>query len=140
MNGSVARRRVIAALMGFEALTLAVVSSLHLSHSLGRGSKPFDPTSAGIAEGLIGIVLAAGAVALMSSAERGRQVALGATGFAIAGFLFGLTFTILGGATIDRAYHAVMLPLLALTFFLIVRTGRRAPPGRVEPSGSGLRV
>jgi len=129
------RRRALAALMGFESLTLALVSSLHLSHSLGRGSKPFDPTSAGIAEGLIAVVLAAGAVALVSSAERGRQLALAATGFAIVGFLFGVTFTILGGETIDRAYHAVMLPLLALTFLLIVRTGRRAPPSQIEPSG-----
>ena len=80
-------------------------------------------------------MLAAGAVALWSSAERGRRLALAATGFAIAGFLFGLTFTILGGETIDRAYHAVMLPLLATTFLLIVRTGRRAPPGQIEPSG-----
>jgi hypothetical protein len=44
--------------MGFEALTLALVSSLHLSGALGDRSKSFDPTKAGVAEALIGFALA----------------------------------------------------------------------------------
>jgi hypothetical protein len=56
------RPRLIAALLGFEALTLSLISALH---SLGGGSKPFDPTAAGTAETLIGAALASGAVALI---------------------------------------------------------------------------
>jgi hypothetical protein len=110
----------IAVLMGFEALTLALISTLHLSHTLGGRSKPFNPTAAGTAEAVIGVVLAAGAVSLLRS-QKGRTAALAATGFAIAGFLVGLTFTISGGNAIDIAYHAVMLPLLLLTLRALLR-------------------
>jgi hypothetical protein len=110
----------IAALMGFEALTLAVISSLHLSHTLSGRSKPFNATAAGIAEAVIGVALAAGAVSLLL-APRGRTVALAATVVAIAGFLVGLTFTISGGDAIDIAYHAVMLPLLLVTLRALLR-------------------
>ena len=41
--------------------------------------------------------------------------ALGAVGFAIFGFIVGLTFTISGGSAVDLAYHAVMLPILVAT-------------------------
>ena len=44
--------------------------------------------------------------------RRARTVGLGATGFAIAGFLLGLNFTARGGHLPDVAYHVVMLPVL----------------------------
>ena len=59
-----------------------------------------------------------------------RTAALGAVGFAIFGFVVGLTFTISGGAAIDLAYHAVMLPILVAT---AVQLRPRHPGGEVSP-------
>jgi hypothetical protein len=125
-------RRSLATLIGFEAVTLALVSTLHLSHTLGGGSKPFDPNAAGIAEALIGIALAVGAVTL-SRTRRGRAAAPAATAFAIVGFLVGLGFTISGGDAIDIAYHAVMLPLLVFTLIALLRL-RPVRRGYIRPS------
>jgi hypothetical protein len=96
--------------MIFEAATLAVVASLHLGGVLDGGSEPFDPTAAGIAEAIIGVALAVGAVAT--------------TLLAIAGFVLGLTFTVRGGGAIDVAYHMAMLPLLLLTLIVLWRRRR----------------
>jgi hypothetical protein len=115
--------------MGFEALSLAVASTLHLSRALGGGSKPFNPRAAGIAEAAIGIVLAAGLVALLRDSGRGRRAALAATAFAIVGFVVGLTFTVQGGDPVDVAYHAVMLPVLVATAIGLLRRPRRVRPG-----------
>jgi len=101
----------IAALLGFVAATLVVASALHLTGVVDDGSPPFDPDRAGIAEAVIAVVLAAGAVALTRGA---RRIALAAVVFAIAGFGVGLSMTIRGHATGDIAYHALMLPLLLL--------------------------
>jgi len=100
-----------AALMGFVAATLAVMSALHLAGVLDDGSPPFDPDRAGIAEAVIALVLAGGAVALARGA---RRVAFLAVVFAIAGFGVGLSMTIRGHAGWDIAYHATVLPLLLL--------------------------
>lgn len=115
--------RRIAALMSFEAATLAVISVLHLAGILRGGTKPFRPTAAGIAEAVIGLALGYGAAALLRGSA--RTIALTATAFAILGFLVGLTFTVRGGDAIDIAYHATMLPLLLLTMVAQLRgTGR----------------
>jgi hypothetical protein len=100
-----------AALMGFVAATLLVMSALHLAGALADGRPPSDPDRAGIAEAVIAVVLIAGAVAL---ARGVRWAALAAVVFAIAGFGVGLSMTIRGHATWDIAYHAAMLPLLLL--------------------------
>src|SRR5215475_6069508 len=106
-------QRRIAILMGLEVLSLAIISTLHLSGVLaGRRGKPFNPTAAGTAEALIGTVLLLGVAALVRDQARGREAAIAATGFAIVGFLVGLTFTVRGGDAIDIAYHATVLPLL----------------------------
>jgi hypothetical protein len=105
-------QRGVAGLMGFVAATLAVMSFLHLSGLLDDGSDPFDPNHAGIAEAVIALVLFWGAGALLGGAPRSRGLGIAATGFAILGFIVGLTFTIQGGATIDIAYHLAVLPLL----------------------------
>jgi hypothetical protein len=110
----------IARLMIFEAATLAVVASLHLGGALG-GSKPFRPTAAGVAEAIIGIALAGGAIGLLRKSAHAQDIAVAATLFAIAGFVLGLTFTVRGGGAFDVAYHAVMLPLLLLTLIVLLR-------------------
>lgn len=76
------------------------------------------PTSAGIAEAIIGVVLVGGAVTLLRSPGYGRLVAQIATGFAVVGFIVGLTFTLAGGRQADVAYHLTMLPVLVVTFVL----------------------
>ncbi|GAA2199900.1 hypothetical protein [Sinomonas flava] len=120
-------RRGLSALMILEAASLAVVSTLHLSGMTGEGRRPYSPTSAGVAEAIIGVVLVAGAVALLRSPRRGRLAAQVATGFAVAGFIVGLTFTLLGGEPGDVAYHLIALPVLVATFvLLLIRTRPRA--------------
>ncbi|ACL42210.1 hypothetical protein Achl_4259 (plasmid) [Pseudarthrobacter chlorophenolicus A6] len=126
-------RRVVVALMLLEALSLAVISGLHLSGVIAGGTKPYNPQAAGIAEAVIGVVLVAGAVMAMRSPARGRTAAMAATAFAIVGFLVGLGFTISGGQPTDVAYHATVLPLLVLTLALSVRwTGARGRSGHAH--------
>jgi hypothetical protein len=124
--------RLIAALMGFVEATLVVASVLHLSGAVGEGMPPFDLDRAGIAEAVIAVVLAAGAVALLRGA---RAVALGAVVFAVAGFGIGLSMTIRGGGAGDIAYHAAALPLLLLTLAVLSRRAASRVPGSV-PSHS----
>lgn len=111
-------RRGVASLMLLEALSLAVISGLHLSGVMGGGAKPYNPGAAGIAEAVIGVILFAGAMLVRRSPARGRAAAAGATGFAIVGFLVGLGFTLSGGQSADVAYHATVLPLLVITLAL----------------------
>ena len=113
------RREVVTGLMVLVAGSLAIMSALHLSGILGGGAKPFDPTDAGIAETVIACVLLGGAVALTRGSRILPPVALA---FAIIGFLVGLHFTTGSGDAIDVAYHATVLPLLALTLTTLVRT------------------
>jgi hypothetical protein len=116
----------IAGLMSFVAATFAVMSALHLSGALVGGSEPYDPTDAGIAEALICLALASGAVALVRKSRNANSVATGATGLAIVGVLIGLIFTIQGAGPIDIAYHAAVLPVLVLTLAAL-RRGQGAP-------------
>ena len=115
----------IARVMGLIAASLAVMSILHLSGVSSGGSAPFDPNAAGIAEAIIGLVLAAGALALLRSGPTGSPAAVAATGFAIVGFVVGLSITIRGGGAVDIAYHATVLPLLLLTLVALLRTRPR---------------
>lgn len=110
---------LIQKLMAFEAVTLAVASSVHL---IG-GS--YD---AGVAEGLICIALLIGLV-------RGQKAAFGALCFAVFGFVVGLTTTVRGGDTIGLVYHATMLPMLVWTVLLVMpRKRRRDPPPTARTS------
>jgi hypothetical protein len=109
----------VAALMVLEAASLAVMSSLHLTSALAGGSKPYDPTDAGIAEAIICLVLVAGATALIRGVPEARAIALGSVMFAILGFVVGLTLTVRGGSAVDIAYHATVLPLLLVTARLL---------------------
>ena len=109
-------------LMGPEALTLAVFATLHLSGALHIGSSGRPSYGAGVAEALICVALVGGAAA------GSRRAALAALGFAIFGFLVGLSFTVGSGDTIDLAYHLVMLPILMATAALVALTGRPSGP------------
>jgi uncharacterized protein len=111
----------LAGLMGFEAATLAAAAFLHLHGDIQGRSTSFDPDMAGIAEAVIGVVLVVGAVAVWCAPDWGRRVAIGAVGFAIVGFVVGLSFTARGGDLADVLYHAVMLPILVLTLVLLLR-------------------
>src|SRR6516165_7378620 len=64
----VALRR-IARLMGGVAVTLGIASALHLAGLAHGRSGPFDATHAGIAEAIIGAVLAGGAVAVVRTPD-----------------------------------------------------------------------
>ena len=122
--------RTIAWAVTAEAATLAAAATLHLTRALDSGSKPSDLNPAGVAETVISAVLLAGAAALFRDPVRGRTAALGAVGFAIFGFVVGLTFTISGGPAIDLAYHAVMLPILIAT---AIQLRPRHPGGELTP-------
>jgi O-antigen/teichoic acid export membrane protein len=119
------RDRRITLLLAFVAATLAVMASVHLAGLL-RGSKPFRPDEAGIAEAVIGAVLLVGAAAVWRRAAHHWGVAVAATSFAILGFVVGLSFTLRGGDAIDIAYHATVLPLLLLALILLLRRKERS--------------
>lgn len=109
--------------MGLVAASLAVMSILHLAGAFdGR-----TDTGAGIPEAIIGVVLVVGALALVRNGD--RRAALAALGFAIAGFLVGLRFTIDDGG-VQLAYHAAVLPVLALGLVLATRPARTDDGGR----------
>jgi hypothetical protein len=114
--------RRIACLMGAVAFTLGIASALHLSGSVPGRSEPFDATHAGVAEAVIGMVLAGGAVAVVRFRSNARAIALGAVAFATVGFGVGLTFTVRGGDLPDVLYHVVILPLLIGSLIVLMRT------------------
>jgi hypothetical protein len=123
------RYRLLAGVMTVEAVTLAVMSSLHFGGVLHPGTEASAGTDAGIAEGILCFVLLWGASGLVRHGGSGRRLALGTTAFTIAGFCLGLSITARGGDVADIAYHATMLPILAATFVLLLRS--RDPSGRV---------
>lgn len=118
----VARR--VAALAAVIAASLAVAAALHLSGAVSGRSAPYDARSAGIAEALIGVVLAATAAALARSAPRARRAGLLGFGFAIVGFGVGLSMTAQGGHWPDIAYHVAVLPLVIACFVALARAPR----------------
>jgi peptidoglycan/LPS O-acetylase OafA/YrhL len=118
--------RRIGMVMAFVAATLAAGSFVHLAGYTPGGTKPpFDADHAGIAEAIIGVVIAAGAVSVLSAAPRARTAAVAATSFAILGFLVGLNMTARGGDLADVVYHVVTLPILVVTLILLVRSGTK---------------
>ncbi len=125
-----------AALMAAIAATLAVMSLLHLTGSLGGDSKSFDGAAAGIAEAVLCVVLGYGTAALLRNGPAARPIALASTGLAIVGFLIGVSFTLRGGSVIDVAYHLGSLPILILALIALLRMPgadqRRTHPGAPE--------
>jgi peptidoglycan/LPS O-acetylase OafA/YrhL len=117
------------------AVSLTVASIVHLvGHVQGR-SDLYDAEDAGIAEAVIAAVLAAGAVAMLWVPDTARPAGFAATGFAIVGFLVGLSITARAGHLPDIAYHAAVLPLLVIVLVALVRLGRPGGPGASRASG-----
>ena len=115
--------RRIGMLMAFVALSLVVGAFIHLSGFTPAGTKsPFNASHAGVAEAIIAVVLGYGALGVLRSTGNARVTAIATTGFAIAGFLVGLSMTARGGDTPDVVYHVVMLPVLVATLILLVRS------------------
>jgi peptidoglycan/LPS O-acetylase OafA/YrhL len=120
--------RRLAAMLFVIAASLAVASTVHLTgHVSGRGGL-YDAEDAGIAEAVIGAVLVAGAVVMLRAPDRARGAGLAATGFALAGFLVGLSITARAGRWPDIAYHTTVLPLLVGAFAALYRS--RPQPAR----------
>ena len=113
----------VVVLLAVLTVSLWVASGLHLAGLVQGQGRPFDAAHAGIAEALIGVVLAVGAGGLWRAGSRGRTAGLWATGFAIAGFCWGLSITSRGGHWSDIAYHLVGLSLLTGCFMALLRTG-----------------
>ncbi len=112
-------------LMAFEAATLAVVATVHLAGYTPAGSKPpFDASHAGVAEAIIGVALAYGAIEVLRSSSRAWAAAVATTSFAILGFLVGLTITTQGGDVPDVIYHLIMLPIIITSLVILLRTRR----------------
>lgn len=119
--------RRVATLMIVIAASLAVASTVHLAGHVRGRSDLFDARDAGIAEAVIGAVLLAGAAAMFSAPARARTVGLATTGFAIVGFLVGLSITARAGHLPDIAYHLTVLPFLVGAFVALYRSARPGP-------------
>lgn len=124
-DGLAVSERQSATLMGLVAATLAPMSFLHLSGILAGGTRPFDQSDAGVADAVICLALAYGAIRLLRGDRGAQTVALAATGFAIVGFLVGLRFTLGRGGAIDIAYHLGALPILLTTLIARIRIRAR---------------
>jgi peptidoglycan/LPS O-acetylase OafA/YrhL len=124
----------VAASMVIVAVSLAVVSSLHLAGVLGSNAGSYNGTAAGIAEAVIGVALIAGAIALRRDPVAGLTPAIAATAFAVAGFVLGLSITARSGYVPDVAYHASVLPILiGLLAVLVVASRQRTRPAHRVP-------
>jgi hypothetical protein len=134
-NGSHPGRVIcaVATLMALEAISLAAASSLHFAGLVHGRTSSFDPDAAGIAEAVIGAVLGAAAAALFRGGIRARPIGIGASSFALVGFLVGISETARGGHAPDIAYHATVIPLLILGLTLLVRTRQPSAGLRSRP-------
>ena len=121
-----------------EAVTFLVASALHLGVRLpllgDALGEPLMP-QAGIPEGVIGLVLAAGAAIALAPATRSWATLVAVHVFALAGVLVG-TFALAAGAAprteANELYHRVILVvLLAVLAFLWTPQGKRAASGGV---------
>ncbi|HEY2302348.1 MAG TPA: hypothetical protein VGH66_10665 [Acidimicrobiales bacterium] len=121
--GEIRVDRRVGVVMAFVAATLVVASVIHLAGLTPAGTKaPFAAGRAGIAEAIIAVALAWGAIVVLRSAPHARTVAVVTTSFAIVGFLIGLSMTSRGGDTADVAYHVVTLPVLVAVLVALLRT------------------
>jgi hypothetical protein len=117
------RMRTIAGLMIVEAASLAIGATLHLSGRVHGRGQPFDANHAGAAEGVLAVLLAGGAIAMLRGGPHARRTGIAVTAIAVIGFLNGLSMTARGGDLPDIAYHLVTLPLLIGGLFTLGRSG-----------------
>ena len=108
-----------------EAATLGIASYLHrdghipLGFTVVRGEQF---TAASVPEAVIGAILAAGAVIVLTAPDRARRAALFAAAFGVFGVLAGVAFVVTSGRpniAIDLAYHAILLAALTTTLVLL---------------------
>jgi cytochrome bd-type quinol oxidase subunit 2 len=125
--------RRLAVLMIVIAASLVVASVVHLTGHVEGRADLYDADDAGIAEAVIAVVLAAGAAVMLRVPSRARQAGLVATGFALAGFLVGISITARAGHWPDIAYHLAVLPLLVGGLITLYRA-----PG-VSPTSAAVR-
>jgi len=123
----VSARQAIRAFLVVEAASFAAASGVH--HGLFVSG--YQHEQAGIAEGLIAVVLVAGLILTWIGPLPARSIGLAAQGLALAGTLVGL-FTIAIGVGPrtgpDLAYHATIVAVLV--WGLVVTA--RAPTGTAE--------
>jgi len=107
--------------MAVTAVTFGVASMVHFGVAVPLGvltvHDPFP--GAKFPEMIIGLVLLAGAVPVLARARFARVIGLVATGFATAGTLVGLRFTLPAGMAGEIAYHFGVLTLLVVTLVLL---------------------
>lgn len=120
-----------AGFMFVVAASLGIASALHLAGVVHGRHRSFQPSSAGWAELVIGVVLAVAAAVVRPGGEGARPISLAGLGFTIAGFLVGLRFTAADGALPDITYHLTTLPLLAAAFVIVWR--RKSKPAGKTP-------
>lgn len=108
-------------LMAFTAVTFGMASLVHFGVPVPLGlTTVHDPfPGAKFPELIIGVVLLAGAIPVLTRARYARPIGLATTGFATAGTITGLNFTLGSGRTGDLVYHFGVLALLVLTLVLL---------------------
>ena len=106
---------LVGRLMLAEAVTFAIASILHFGVA-----ESF--ISAAIPEGIIAVVLGAGAVSVMRRLGGSWWIAMGTTLFALAGVIIGLSVILGSGVSrpIDFVYHATIFVALVVTVILLV--------------------
>ncbi|MGH9126184.1 MAG: hypothetical protein ACRDZ8_15885, partial [Acidimicrobiales bacterium] len=107
-----------------------IASILHLAVLVHGRHRSFQPSSAGWAELVIGVVLAVAAAVVWPGGDGARPLSLAALGFTIVGFLVGLRFTATDGARPDIAYHLTTLPLLVAALVIVWRR-KPKPAGKM---------
>jgi hypothetical protein len=108
-----------------QAATFGIASYLHRGGHIALGFTTVVGghfPHAALPEAVIGAVLALAGAAVLAAPGRARGVAIGATAFAIAGVVVGLTVLLTGSsahAAADFGYHAgILVTLLASVFGL----------------------
>lgn len=108
-----------------EAATLGLASYLHRDGSIPLGFTTIHGENfqaASLPEAIIGAVLAAGALAVLAAPARTRWAALVATGFAIVGFVVGVSIVLTSGRPSvagDLTYHGIGLAALLATLIAL---------------------
>ena len=122
------------ALMVLAATAFAAASIIHFGVAIPVGfatlSDPF--AGAAVPEAVIALVVATGAVAVLTRRPAARGIALTATLFALLGTVYGLTVTLGSTRTGDIAYHLGILATLLVILGLVL------VPGRTRRRGGSL--
>lgn len=124
-------------LMALSCFALVIASSLHSGATIAGIHDSFS--DAAVPEAVIAAVLAVGLATVLLRWRNGWEIALGATVFAIAGFLVGLRFTVFGDRGVmpgDVAYHLGGLAILLATAALLLSSAGRQALRRYRDSGA----